>query len=70
MKILYSWLKDFIDINLTPAELEKPSTRYFMQRNPGYRQGDELVCLCEVAASNLKPLAQRVFLRGMKPVPA
>ena len=54
----------------TPAELEKPSTRYFMQRNPGYRQGDELVCLCEVAASNLKPLAQRVFLRGMKPVPA
>lgn len=41
-----------------------------MQRNPGYRQGDELVCLCEVAASNLKPLAQRVFLRGMKPVPA
>lgn len=23
MKILYSWLKDFIDINLTPAELEK-----------------------------------------------
>lgn len=23
MKILYSWLKDYIDINLTPAELEK-----------------------------------------------
>lgn len=54
----------------TPAELEKPSTCYFMQRNTGYRQGDELVCLCEVTASNLKPLAQRVFLRGMKSAPA
>ncbi len=49
----------------TQAELRKESTQYFMQRNPGYRQGDELVCLCEIAADNLKPLAQRVFLKGL-----
>lgn len=48
----------------TSAEWQKPSTQFFMQRNPGYRQGDELVCLCEIDASNLKPLAQRVFMKG------
>lgn len=46
------------------AELQKPATQFFMQRNPGYRLGDELVCLCEIDASNLKPLAQRLFMKG------
>ena len=49
----------------TQAELRKEATQHFMLRNPGYRQGDELVCLCEIAADNLKPLAQRVFLKGL-----
>jgi len=42
-------------------ELLKPSTRFFLQKNPGYRQGDELVCLCELETDNLKPLAARIF---------
>lgn len=34
---------------------------YFLKRNPGYAAGDELVCLCELAADNLKPIAARIF---------
>jgi len=34
---------------------------YFLQRNPGYARGDELVCLCELSAANLRPLARRLF---------
>ena len=44
-----------------PEELAKPATRFFLQKNPGYRQGDELVCLCELEAANMKPLAARIF---------
>lgn len=42
-------------------ERAKPSTRFFLRANPGYRAGDELVCVCELEPSNLKPLAARIF---------
>ena len=42
-------------------ELSKPDTRFFLERNPGYRLGHELVCLCELKAENLRPLAARIF---------
>lgn len=38
-----------------------PAVAYFLQRNPGYREGDELVCLCELAPANLRPFAARAF---------
>ena len=44
-------------------EMARPEVRYFLERNPGFRQGDELVCVCELAESNLRPIARRVFLR-------
>lgn len=34
---------------------------FFVASNPRYAAGDELVCLCELAEHNLRPLAQRVF---------
>ena len=34
---------------------------FFLERNPGYRAGDELVCLCELAPWNLRPMAKRAF---------
>ena len=39
--------------------------RFFEARNPGFAQGDELVCMTELAAPNLKRLAQRAFIQGM-----
>lgn len=37
------------------------SVAHFLNLNPGYRDGDELVCLCRLALDNLRPLAARAF---------
>ncbi|MDR2111550.1 MAG: hypothetical protein LBQ62_00350 [Candidatus Accumulibacter sp.] len=42
-------------------EMKKISTRFFLERNPDYRRGHELVCLCELESGNMKPLAARLF---------
>jgi hypothetical protein len=42
-------------------ESERDDVSFFLRRNAGYRNGDELVCLCELSAENLRPLARRLF---------
>lgn len=44
-----------------PGEQEKDSVRFFLSRNPSYRCGHELVCLCELSENNMKPLSRRLF---------
>jgi len=39
--------------------------RFFLERNPGYRAGDELVCIARLKPDNLRSYAHRAFLRGM-----
>ena len=46
-------------------EKNKLSVKYFLQRNPDYVKGHELVCLCELSGENMKPLTRRVFEKGM-----
>jgi hypothetical protein len=46
------------------AMLRKPEVRFFLERNPGYREGDELACLAELSADNIRPIARRAFLGG------
>jgi hypothetical protein len=46
----------------TARELDKPSVAFFLQRNPGYLQGHELVCLCPLRADNMRPFARRIFV--------
>lgn len=46
----------------TARELAKPAVAYFLERNPGYRRGDELVCLCPLREDNMSAFARRVFL--------
>jgi hypothetical protein len=48
-----------------PTELEREGVRFFLERNPGYRRGHELVCLCEVEEPNMKPLTLRLFRKGV-----
>ena len=43
-------------------DIHRSDVRFFLERNPGYRRGDELACLVEIAESNLKPYARRCFL--------
>lgn len=45
-------------------DLRHPEVQFFLERNPGYAKGDELVCLCELNEANLKPLSRRFFIDG------
>ncbi len=51
-----------------------PHVAYFLERNPGFRRGDELVCLAELSNENIRRIAGRFFRVGMKmaedPTPA
>ncbi len=45
------------------ARMADPHVAFFDRRNPGHGRGDELVCLCELAESNLTRAGRRV-VRG------
>lgn len=49
---------------VSAAHRRLPEVEFFLARNPGYTHGDELVCICELAADNLRPLARRAFCAG------
>ena len=38
--------------------------RFFLEKNPGYRRGDELSCLTDLAVSNIKPMALKMISRS------
>ena len=42
-------------------EAKRADVQFFLKSNPGYVHGDELVCLCEIKAANMKPFARRIF---------
>lgn len=44
---------------------EDPAVRFFLESNPGYRGGDELVCLVPLERSNLTPAGRRLVTRGV-----
>ncbi len=43
----------------------RADVRLFLERNPGYREGDELVCITRLCPGNLKSFARRAFEKGM-----
>lgn len=45
-------------------ELTLPAVEYFLSANSGFRDGDELACLCELSRDNMRPRAQRWFDEG------
>ncbi len=49
---------------ISERDLRLAAVRFFLARNPGYGQGHELCCICELAAANLKSIGQRMFLKG------
>jgi len=50
----------------TAEELTKEATQFFLTKNPGYRRGHELVCICELELANMKPLTARIFSRMLQ----
>lgn len=54
--------------DLADTTLERsqdPWVRFFLERNPGFARGDELVCLTELEPGNLRRTARNAFLAGM-----
>jgi len=47
-----------------PEELRKDSVKYFLKKNPGYVQGNELACICELAEKNMNSFVRRIFSKG------
>ncbi len=43
-----------------PHKLENPNIRFFVERNPGYLRGDELVCLTEFSVENTRRTAHEI----------
>ena len=50
----------------TESELDREGVRFFLERNPGFQRGHELVCLCELEERNMKPLTLRLFRKGVR----
>ena len=45
------------------SRLEDPHVAFFLSQNPGWRTGDELVCLAEIHDGNLTPAGRRMIRR-------
>ena len=45
-------------------ERRRKDVTFFLDRNPGYATGDELVCLCPLTPGNMRPYARRLFAEG------
>ena len=50
-----------------PEEHSRAAVRFFLERNPGFRVGHELVCVCDVEPANMKPLTLRLFRSAQHP---
>lgn len=48
---------------LPPGRETDPHVAFFLSRNPGHADGDELVCLTELTDSNLTPAGRRMVAR-------
>ncbi len=45
----------------TPREKKHAAVKFFLKKNPKYKEGDELACLCEIKDENFKPLTKRLI---------
>jgi hypothetical protein len=52
--------------NVPAAHARLPEVEFFLRRNAGYARGDELVCLARLSPENLRPMARRAFLAGLR----
>ncbi len=55
------------DLAIPPdRKLRNPHVRYFVERNPGYLLGDELVCLTEFSLENNMRLSRACLIKQMR----
>ena len=57
-------VNDFLRENvvvLSEKHLKNKNIQFFLEKNPNYQKGDELVCLAEISFDNLTNLGKRVL---------
>jgi hypothetical protein len=60
---------------VAPGRRQDPHVAFFLERNPKWVEGDELVCLTEISFDNLTPAGRRMWSRGrcerheLEPIP-
>ena len=63
--ICYKGIKDKLKENYADISEERLSNKniaFFASKNPGYINGDEIVCITKLTKSNLKPRVKRLLL--------
>jgi hypothetical protein len=49
---------------------EHRHVRFFLEKNPDYARGHELVCVAEISPENMRGLARRMLIEGSRPIAA
>jgi hypothetical protein len=47
------------ELDGSASRSHNPHVAFFLERNPGYREGDELVCVADLRPDNLRPIVKR-----------
>lgn len=53
-------------VEIPENTLKRREVQFFLERNPGYHHGDELVCITELSTDNLSRRARAYFEKGLK----
>lgn len=60
---------DRLNMQLTyvpPKDARREDVRFFLEQNPGFAAGDELLCIAELTPENLTRFSRRAFAEGME----
>ncbi len=58
-----SYLREEL-VPILPKDRARADVQYFLEKNPGYAKGDELVCFCDLQPDNLTRLSRGWFEEG------
>jgi hypothetical protein len=53
-------------LDAAPLRVRNPHVTFFLDRNPRYQEGSELVCVAEIAPENMRSLARRELEEGLR----
>lgn len=52
--------------DIPAGRVQDPRVRFFLEKNPEYAAGSELVCMTEISSRNMRGLALRMFQEGSR----
>jgi hypothetical protein len=67
--VLFNESRSFLRESLaeiSPKDAARRDVQFFLEKNPGYAKGDELLCLCRLEPEKLTRFARAWFIEGME----